>query len=79
MPTINVDDIKPASEAVQAAQHDMWKANEEITALESKYPRDVIQIAKWEKAKGDARQRYELALIELDRTTRKLIARAESE
>jgi predicted nucleic acid-binding Zn-ribbon protein len=77
MTTIDINQIKPASEAVQAAQDAMRDANNEITHIERESPVDANKIRHWKDAKADARQQYELALIELARTTRELITRAE--
>lgn len=79
MQTINIDQIKPASDAVQAA-HKAWiDAGGREGWLRNNRPSDAVGRDRAEKATGRARERYEQALIALAETTRLVIARAESE
>lgn len=79
MPTINVDDIKPASDAVQAAFKEWHDAGQHEAWLRNNLPSDVEGIKRAVDAQGPARERYEQALIALAETTRLVIARAGSE
>lgn len=79
MQTINIDQIKPASDAVQAA-HKAWiSAGRDEGWLRDNRPSDVVARIQAEKATGHARERYEQALIALAETAHLVIARAEKE
>lgn len=79
MPTINIDQIKPASDAVQAAFKAWRDAGLHEGWLLANRPSDVEGIRRAREAQGPARELYEQALIALAETTRLVIARAESE
>ncbi|MBC8984085.1 hypothetical protein IAI52_27950 [Pseudomonas lurida] len=79
MPTINIDQIKPASDAVQAAHKAWTDAGAHEGWLRNNKPSDVVARIKAEEATGNARERYEQALIALAATTHLVIARAGSE
>lgn len=79
MTTINIDDIKPASDAVQAAFKAWHDAGQHEGWLRDNRPSDVVGIKRARDAQGPAREQYEQALIALAETTRLVIARAESE
>lgn len=79
MPTINIDQIKPASDAAQAAFKAWHDAGQHEAWLRDNRPSDVVGRGRAEAATGHARERYEQALVALAETTRLVIARAESE
>lgn len=79
MQTINIDQIKPASDAAQAAFKAWHDAGQHEGWLRDNRPLDVAGRTQAEKATGHARERYEQALVALAETTRLVIARAQSE
>lgn len=64
MQTIKVEQIKPASDAVQEAIDKMRDIDADINLQKFK-PADPVRARNLVIAQGDARQEYELALIAL--------------
>lgn len=79
MSTINIDQIKPASDAAQATFKAWHDAGLHEAWLRDNSPSDVVARIQAKKATGHARERYEQALIALAATTHLVIARAGSE
>lgn len=79
MQTINIDEIKPASDAVQAAFKAWREAGLHEASLREKRPSDVGGMALAKAATGSAGKLYDQALKALAETTRLVIASAESE
>lgn len=77
MQTINIDQIKPASDAERSAYEAWHEAGQHEARLRlEKHPVEG-SIAQAITAKGQARERWEKALIALAVTTHEVIARAE--
>lgn len=76
MPMIDTAQLQPASDAVQAAVQAMRAANNEIAHLELEPPRNAEKIRRLEAEKANARQRYELALIDLSDIVHEVLKQA---
>ncbi|BCQ60781.1 hypothetical protein PBOI14_25310 [Pseudomonas sp. Boi14] len=76
MPMIDTAQLQPASDAVQAAVQAMSAANNEIAHLELETPRSAEKIRRLEAEKANARQRYELALIDLSDIVHEVLKQA---
>ncbi len=75
MRTIKIDQIKPASDAVQEAIDKMRDIDADIN-LQKLKPADPVRARNLVIAQGDARQEYELALIALSNKVHDAIKQA---
>ncbi|UZE86600.1 hypothetical protein [Pseudomonas viciae] len=75
MQTIKIDQIKPASDAVQEAIEKMRDIDADINLLKFK-PAHPERTRNLVIAQGDARQEYELALIALSNNVHDAIKQA---
>ncbi|SEK53972.1 hypothetical protein SAMN03159362_1367 [Pseudomonas sp. NFIX51] len=74
---IDIAQIKPASDAVQAAQGVMQDINNELTHLELERPRDAEKIRQAKEALEIARGPYLTALFELSVKVHEVIKAAD--
>ncbi len=74
---IDIAQIKPASDAVQAAQSAMQDINNELTHLELERPRDAEKIRQAKEALEIARGPYLTALFELSVKVHEVIKAAD--
>lgn len=78
MHTIKIDQIKPASDAVQKAIEKMRDIDADINSQKFK-PADPERMRNLVIAQGDARQEYELALIALSHNVHDAIKQASAD